>query len=145
VTPTEVHVLLGTIALWAKTQADLKALGLAGSWARGTARSDSDLDLLILADDPEKYRSDQRWLYHITLPKPFRIVSYWGTSYGAVWSCHTLLKPAATLELTFAAIEWSSTNPIDEGTRRVVNDGFHVIIDKDRRLQRIVEAIAISN
>jgi hypothetical protein len=136
---------MGAIALWVNARSDLKALGLTGSWSRGSARANSDLDLLILADAPEQYRSDQRWLYHIALPEPFRIMSYWGTRYGAAWSCHAMLEPAAKLELTFAAIGWASTDPIDAGTRRVVSDGFHVIVDKGGRLHRVVEAVKISN
>lgn len=32
---------------------------------------------------------------------------------------------------------WASTNPVDEGTRRVVADGFRIIVDKEARLARL--------
>src|SRR5665213_4282225 len=138
-TPTEAHSLTESIAAWVRASSGLKALALAGSWSRGTARPDSDLDLLILADAPDQYRSDQHWLSQIALPKPFRIVSHKEIAYGAVWSCHALLDPAAELELCFGALNWASTNLIDAGSRGVISDGFCVIVDKDGYLQRIVE------
>lgn len=140
-TPTEVHAFLRVIALWVNARSDLNGLALAGSWSRGNARRGSDLDLLILADNPEKYAADQHWLYPIPLPAPFRIVSYWGRAYGTVWSCHALLQPTAKLELTFAAVDWASSDPIDEETRQVISDGFEVLVDKGGCLQRIVEAV----
>jgi hypothetical protein len=143
VIPTEAHSLTEAVATWAKGRTDLRAVGLAGSWARGTARSDSDsdLDLLILSDAPAKYRSDPHWLYHIALPKPFRVVSHKVVTYGVVWSSHAKLDPTAELELSFAALGWASTDPLDAGTRKVINDGFKVIVDKDGHLRHLVEAV----
>ena len=141
VTPSEAHALTEAIAVWVEGRSDLKSLGLAGSWVRGSARANSDLDLLILADNPELYRSTQDWLLHILLPGPFRIASHSGATYGVVWSCHVALEPAAELELSFGSLDWASTNPVDAGTRRIISDGLRVIVDKDGRLQRIVESV----
>ena len=144
-TPTETHVLTEAVAVWARARSDLRALGLAGSWSRGSARADSDLDLVILAGAPEQYLSDLGWLSHIALPEPFRVVSHKVAVYGAAWSCHAFLEPVGELELTFGALNWASTEPIDAGTRRVVGDGFRIIVDKDERLHRLVEAVRNSN
>jgi uncharacterized protein len=35
---------------------------LGGSYARGTARADSDLDLVVLTNAPEFFRADASWL-----------------------------------------------------------------------------------
>ena len=139
--PTEAQSLTEAIAVWVRASSGLRALALVGSWFRGTARPDSDLDLLILANNPEQYQSDQNWLYQIALPDPFRVISSKSVPYGVVWSCHALLDPAAELELTFGALDWASTDPIDAGSRRVISDGFRMIVDKDGRLQRIVDAV----
>ena len=143
--PTEAHALMEAVAVWVRAHSGLRALGLAGSWSRGSARSDSDLDLVILVDAPEKYQSDLGWLSHIALPEPFRVVSHKVVVYGAAWSCHAFLEPAGELELTFVALNWASTEPIDAGTRCVVSDGFRVIADKDERLHRLVDAVRNSN
>jgi predicted nucleotidyltransferase len=51
-TPAFALSLTNAIADWVEDRSDLRALGLVGSWAKGTARADSDLDLLVLADAP---------------------------------------------------------------------------------------------
>lgn len=35
---------------WAQNREDVLGILLVGSWARGTARADSDLDLMVLVD-----------------------------------------------------------------------------------------------
>lgn len=145
VTPAEAHSLTEAIAVWARGRSDIRALALAGSWPRGSARADSDLDLLMLVNAPAQYRSHQRWLYHIALPEPFRVVSHNGAVYGVVWSCHALLEPTAELELIFASLDWASRDRLDTGTQGVIRHGFQVIVDKDGHLQRVVEVVKNSN
>lgn len=140
-TPAEASALIRAVATWVEARPDLKALAVAGSRARGAERPDSDLDLLILADEPGRYRASHAWLPEMPLAPPFQLASHRGAAYGAVWSYHVLLVPSAELELAFAAAEWASNNPIDAGTRRVVEDGFKIIVDKDGLLQRLVAAI----
>ena len=144
-TLAESRALTEGIASWVKARSDLKALGLVGSWARGDARPDSDLDLLILADNPAVYRLSDDWLYHLPLPEMFRVSSHKGATYGVVWSCHALLQSGAELELTFAAVDWAATDPIDASTRDIVLTGFRVIVDKDGSLRRLAKAIQNSN
>ena len=141
-TENDVHNLIAAIKSWASGRPDVRALAVAGSWARGTARADSDLDLLILANEPACYRTDQSWLRELKLPSPYRVVFNRVADYGAAWSCHVLLEPHAKLELTFCEVSWASTSPIDEGTRRVVTDGLRVICDTDGHLSRLISAIA---
>lgn len=58
-----------------------------------------------------------------------------------MWSCHALLEPDADLELTFGALNWASVDPVDAGTRRVISNGFNIIIDKDDRFEILLQAI----
>ena len=37
---------------------DICGLALVGSWARGTARADSDVDLVVLTSHPDRYLAD---------------------------------------------------------------------------------------
>lgn len=144
-TPVETRALTEAIAAWVQAHSDLKSLGLVGSWARGDGRPDSDLDLLIIADDPTIYRFSRGWPYRLPLPEMFRVLSYKDVAYGTVWSRHLSLQPKAELELTFCTVGWASTDPIDNGTRHIVVSGFQVIVDKEGHLQRLTEAIQKSN
>jgi predicted nucleotidyltransferase len=68
-----------------QTRDDLRALAVCGSWARRCPRRDSDLDLLILAREPKKWRADLNWLRDL----PFERAGLWihsieTSTYGAV-------------------------------------------------------------
>ncbi|HEX3487127.1 MAG TPA: hypothetical protein VHT51_18880 [Micropepsaceae bacterium] len=45
------------------------------------------------------------------------------------------------MELTFGALNWASVDPVDAGTRRVISNGFNIIIDKDDRFEILLQAI----
>lgn len=139
-TPAQAKALTDAIARWVEALPHLKSLALVGSWARDAARPDSDIDLLVLADDASTYRSGHDWLQK-ALPPPFRVLSTRVADYGWVWSCHALLEPQAELELSFGPLAWAATNPVDAGTLRVVEGGFRIIVDKDGRLQRLAHAV----
>ena len=139
-TPTQAKSLTDAIARWVEARPDLKSLALVGSWACNVARPDSDIDLLVLADDPAAYRSPRNWLAP-ALPQSFRVLSERIADYGAVWSCHAMLAPDVELELSFGPLTWAATDPLDAGTWRVVQGGFRILVDKDGRLQRLVAAV----
>ena len=56
-----VEGFLAQVAEWAAARTDIRALGLVGSHARGTARQESDVDLLLLTTTPEKYTANADW------------------------------------------------------------------------------------
>jgi len=120
---------------------DFRAMGVCGSWARGNARPDSDLDILIIARDPDRLRRRQEWIGELKFrDADFRYLSHKTARYGAVWSAHIQLEPAAEVELGLAGESWASTSPIDSGTRHIVNDAFKIVVDKDGRLERLIAA-----
>jgi len=117
-------------------------MGLAGSWARGNPHQGSDIDLLLLSDRAADYRRRQTWLAKIDFAGAgYRVLSSEDASYGAVWSRHVTLVPTAKVELTFATCLWARTDPVNPGTRRIVRDAFRTIVDKDRHLVTLVDAV----
>jgi len=140
-TPREAEIIIDTVRCWVEERDDLRALALAGSWARGNPKPSSDLDLLIVAQYPEAYRLPDHWLCDIPFAKAeFEIDRYATCRYGSVWSCHIILKPEAEVELTFAPPAWAQINPMDPGTRLVVADALRAIVDKDEALRRLFAA-----
>ena len=49
------------VRTWAASRADVRGLFLVGSHAWGDARPDSDVDLVLLCDDPRVYVDDEAW------------------------------------------------------------------------------------
>jgi predicted nucleotidyltransferase len=46
---------------WASDQPDVQGIALVGSYARGAAKDDSDIDLVILTGQLTKYLDDMKW------------------------------------------------------------------------------------
>ena len=67
----EIEGFLSLIKGWAERQEDVKGVLLVGSYARGAAREDSDVDLVILTIKPELY------LDSISFAENFGSISKW--------------------------------------------------------------------
>src|SRR5262245_347602 len=116
--PETCRALTGCLATWVSRQSDLRGLAMVGSWARGTATADSDLDVVVIAADQDRYRAGSTWLSKIAFQDAgYRIVSHEAAAYGQVWSWHVGLEPEAEVEISFAPPEWASTDPVDRGTQ----------------------------
>jgi len=60
----DIREFLDPFLRWASAQEDIQAIGLVGSYTRGAAREDSDIDLVILTSQPQKYLEDRTWIEH---------------------------------------------------------------------------------
>ena len=61
-TTEHIRNFLDAFVPWASAQEDMQAIALVGSYARGAARDDSDIDLVLLTDEPQKYLEDLKWM-----------------------------------------------------------------------------------
>ena len=64
---------LDRVTDWAAHQPTIAAVALVGSHARGAARSDSDVDLVLLCEEPHAFLAETSWIHH----------------FGEVRTCHT--------------------------------------------------------
>ena len=123
--------LLAIVMEWAKSRADVLALALIGSHARAAAHDGSDVDLLLLVLDPAGFRADAAWLAEIQWSCGGLSVAGWrDATYGAVWSRHVTFADGSEIEFSFGAASWADISPVDPGTRRVVDDGWRVLLDR---------------
>ena len=60
--PISAKSLIENVGNWAELHDDIRALAVVGSHARGEARSDSDVDLVVACADPTRYLRDTNWL-----------------------------------------------------------------------------------
>ena len=133
-TPHQALSIQDKVTQWARSRPDIRAVALVGSWARGQARLDSDLDLLVLTTASAAYREDSNWPAELNLP-----IAGWGDeTYGLAWSRRLELLGGGTVELTFAPLGWAEVAPVDAGTARVIGDGCQILYDPDGRLARLV-------
>ena len=133
---------LEVILRWAAACDDIRGIALVGSWAIGKARPDSDVDLVLLAVNPEHFRTDQSWIRAIDWASVGADHLEWrDEDYGNVWSRRIWLVPRLELEVSFAPLSWASTEPLDKGTRRVISDGCQILYDRDSFLERLQEVV----
>jgi hypothetical protein len=116
--------LLEKVVTWATSRHDVRAVAVVGSHARGAARPDSDVDLLLLSERPDDLVSDTTWLGAFGVMTR-QAVEDW----GRVTSVRAWYIDGGEVEFGVASPDWAA-NP-DEGTRRVLRDGFRVVLDRD--------------
>lgn len=132
--------LLAPITAWARSRSDILALALIGSWARGAARPESDIDLIVLTTELRAFRDDKSWPTEIVW-NGWRVAGWSDIAYGAAWSRHIRLEPACEVEFTFCAPDWAATDPLDPDTAGVVSKGCRVLVDKDCLLKDVLTAV----
>ncbi|GAA4894522.1 nucleotidyltransferase domain-containing protein [Streptomonospora salina] len=119
----EVTALLAWASGWAHRRGDVAGLLLVGSWARDAARDDSDVDMILLSDDPTLYNAAL-----LTAQEPLTSLIA-NRVWGPVTEWRFRSKSGLEIELGVASPEWARTSPVDAGTRRVVSDGVRTLYD----------------
>jgi predicted nucleotidyltransferase len=115
---------------WAADQSDVQGIALVGSYARGSARDDSDIDLVILTDQPEKYLDEIKWA------KRFGSVDKYQTEdYGKLISVRVWYQNGVEVEYGITTPDWAAT-PLDAGTREVISGGMIVLFERGMLLSR---------
>ena len=93
-------------------RANVHGLAVVGSWARGAATPDSDLDLVALVVSPQAYRDDASWVSNIDWSGAgFSLAGFTDADYGKVWSRHLELEPYAEQQALSGRAKRSRVNP----------------------------------
>ncbi len=107
---------------WAESDGAVAAVALVGSHARGDARPDSDVDLVVLSSSPARLLADRGWTARFGVVKAAEFEDW-----GRVTSLRVWYEDALEVEFGVAAPDWA-TSP-DDGTRRVVSSGLRILWD----------------
>jgi predicted nucleotidyltransferase len=138
-----VDLIVRAVLAWAKAQPRIRAIALVGSRARGAARPDSDIDLVLLVTDSRAFRADTTWIEQIDWKELDQRPEKWqDEDYGMAWSRRIWLTAASVqVELTFAPLFWAKVDPPDAGTRGVITGGCRILHDPDGLLVRLCAAV----
>lgn len=132
----EVDALIRRSRDWAARRADVRGVALVGSWARDHADHGSDVDLILLVDEPDAYVNDEAWIQELGASSVVRTKTW-----GALTERRLALVSGLEVDVGVTALSWASTTAIDPGTRRVVADGIHVVFDPDGVLAQLIAAV----
>jgi predicted nucleotidyltransferase len=76
---------LDAFITWVSDQPDVQGVALVGSYARGAARDESDIDLVILTDQPPKYFENILWIERFGLVEKRQTEDYGKLTSLRVW------------------------------------------------------------
>jgi len=123
---------LSQFSRWASEQSQVQGVALVGSHARGTATEASDVDLVLLADDPQLYLQDQSWVRTFG-----HVVGQDVEQYGNVVSLRVHYEGLFEVEFGLTSTVWAAV-PLDPGTREVMAAGVKVLFERGPLLSRHV-------
>jgi predicted nucleotidyltransferase len=133
----EVESLIAAVRRWSRPRPDLRAVALVGSWARKDPRPGSDLDLILLSEDPSRYIEREDWAEELGTD---RVTP--ATARGVLSERRLHLPSGLELDIAIGSPSWARTDPLDPGTVRVASDGLVRLHDPDGLLDRLVAAIS---
>jgi uncharacterized protein len=134
----EVDAILNAARGWALADQRIRAVALVGSHARGSARPDSDIDIVVLSDHRDELAEDTAWFDRFG---PAQLIRR--ESWGVLIECRLRRSDGTDVEVGIAPLTWADTHPIDPGTQAVIDDGgCRVVYDPDSRLAALLRAAA---
>lgn len=120
---------------WAEQQEEIVGVLLVGSHARGQAREDSDVDVVLLALNPERYPEDRSWIEQFG-----SVARVEEEDWGRVTSLRVWYATGLEVEFSWTEPDWASLPP-DPGTTRVVSDGARIVFDRNGMLAALLAAV----
>jgi uncharacterized protein len=127
--------LINSVVSWSKTRDDILGFAVVGSYARGDARPDSDVDLVIVCSDPSKYLDDTAWVANFGAAQQTCLEDW-----GLVQSLRVLYRHGLEVEFGVTSSEWTKLPP-DGGTAAVVREGFSILLDRTGQLGRLLDFV----
>lgn len=103
---------------------DIESAIIVGSYARGTNKEDSDLDVIIITSDKQEMIGNQDFVREFG-----EVYKKQMEYYGACTSVRVWYKDGREVEFGIVEPSWIS-KPLDAGTYKVLCDGYKVLIDK---------------
>jgi predicted nucleotidyltransferase len=127
-TTEPIQDFLTAFTRWAATQPDTLAVALVGSYARGAATEASDIDLVVLVKDPQRYLESTGWLQQFGPVERQQVEEYGNMTSLRIW-----YEGGREVEVGLATRDWAQP-PLDEGTQRVIGDGMRVLWEREALL-----------
>ncbi len=123
-TTEQITDFLDAFTHWASAQSDIQAVALVGSYAREVATDTSDIDLVLVVDDPQRYLADTDWSTQFGTVAQQQIEDY-----GLVTSLRVWYVGGREVEYGLTTPAWIQP-PLDEGTQRVIQDGMKILFER---------------
>lgn len=135
------ETFLQAVTEWSSEHPGILAVGVVGSQARGTARADSDVDLILIVSDLGVFFANADWIHRFG-----NVLAFRDEDWGLLRSLRVDYLIGLEVEFGFVSPDWGSTDPVDPGTKQVVAGGLRLLYDPEMRLRRLTASVlAVEN
>lgn len=128
-----IEKFLEEFAKWTEEQPEMQAVALVGSYANHTATDRSDVDLIILADEPNHFLQNTEWIGQFGVVEKQQLEDYDRVTSIRVW-----YQDGHEIEYGISSLDWA-TAPLDAGSRKVIADGLRILFDRDQLLDQHIK------
>ena len=118
-----IDFIIHKLTTWGHKRTDIVAQGVIGSYANNCAKSDSDLDLIIVSKNKNELISNQEWLELVGKPYSIQLEYY-----GKVTSLRVNYSFQPEIEYGVTDLSWVKS-PLDPDTRKVISGGMQAYYD----------------
>jgi aminoglycoside 6-adenylyltransferase len=140
---TRAELMAAAAADWASERGDIAALLLVGSQARRDTPADrwSDLDLILLLDDPQPYLEDASWVEELGRP----VVTFLEATPDGHWERRVLFEEGEDVDFVLFSTAALKRLEQSENATALIRRGYRVLLDRigvSERLARIARTSA---
>jgi len=100
------------------------------------ARSDSDIDVIVIVDDPVPYLGTSAWLESFG-----HVHSIANEDWGLLQSRRVYYIHGMEVEFGITVRSWAGTEPVNPGTKEVVSGGMRILYDRETLLQSLLKKL----
>jgi aminoglycoside 6-adenylyltransferase len=126
---TRMELLAAAVADWARERADIRAAILVGSHARAETPADrwSDLDVILLVDDPEVYAADACWVEEFGTPV---LTFLEPTAVGDQRERRVLYETGEDVDFPLIPVSALDRLEASDNAAALLGRGFRVLVDE---------------
>jgi len=142
---TRMELIEAAVADWAASRDDVQAAVVVGSHARSDAPADrwSDLDVILIVDDPGPYATDARWVAEFGAPA---LTFLEPTAMGEQRERRVLYETGEDVDLPLIPLSALDRLESSDSAAELLRRGYRILVDKidlEERLRRISHADSI--
>ena len=116
---------------YAENSTHIESVLIVGSYARGTNKENSDIDIIIITSNKSEMVTDQ--LFTQAFGEVYKQQTEY---YGACTSIRVWYGYGKEVEFGIVEPSWISI-PLDSGTFKVLSDGYKLIVDKKKYFEKL--------
>ena len=116
---------------YAENTSHIESILIVGSYARGTNKENSDLDIVIITSNKSDMITKQDFTQEFG-----EVYKQQTEYYGACTSVRAWYSDGKEVEFGIVELSWITT-PLDIGTYQVLSGGYKLIVDKKRYFENL--------